>query len=435
MARVCLDGFNLALPDGSGVATYARNLERALAGLGHQTQVLYSATRDLGRGPLLDQISLVDAPAAGRWSALRRAAGRLAPAASISARAVAMTGEVITADLAPRFPPGAAAWGARDVFHRANVAHRLTRRLTPLKLGRAPGADLMHWTYPLPLFEPRIPNIYTLHDLAPLRLPYATLDDKRAYLDLCRAAVDRADRVFTVSEHARGEIVRLLGAPEAKVVNTFQAAELPAAWLDRDDDTLAAELHAGFGLEPASYFVYFGALEPRKNLHRLLEAYFASGVQTALVIVGRAWLDAGQRRRVRPEAAAAMAAVEAAIARSPNVRRFDYLGQRALATLVQGARATLFPSLHEGFGLPVLESMLLGTPVIASTAGALPEVAGDAARLVDPYDVEAIGRAIRDLDADADLRAALAERGRVQAARFSPARYRERLRDAYRPLL
>jgi glycosyltransferase involved in cell wall biosynthesis len=166
-----------------------------------------------------------------------------------------------------------------------------------------------------------------------------------------------------------------------------------------------------------------------------VEAYFAAGTKTRLVIVGRAWLDAGQRRRVRPEAMAPMAAVEAALARSPCVRQLDYLSPRALATLVQGARATMFPSLYEGFGLPVLESMLLGAPVIASTEGSLPEVAGDAAVLVDPYDVDAIRDAIRAVDTDPDLRAALAQRGRAQAARFSPERYRERLRAAYGTLL
>jgi glycosyltransferase involved in cell wall biosynthesis len=106
-----------------------------------------------------------------------------------------------------------------------------------------------------------------------------------------------------------------------------------------------------------------------------------------------------------------------------------------LVSLIRGARATLFPSLYEGFGLPVLESMLLGTPVLTSTAGSLPEIAGEAAMLVDPYDVDAIRDGIRTLDADEPLRANLSERGRLQAAKFSPERYRDRLADAYRPFL
>jgi glycosyltransferase involved in cell wall biosynthesis len=108
---------------------------------------------------------------------------------------------------------------------------------------------------------------------------------------------------------------------------------------------------------------------------------------------------------------------------------------RLLVSLIRGARATLFPSLYEGFGLPVLESMLLGTPVLTSTAGSLPEVAGDAALVVDPYDVDAIRDGIRTLDADEALRDDLSARGRQQAAKFSPERYQERLADAYRPFV
>lgn len=91
----------------------------------------------------------------------------------------------------------------------------------------------------------------------------------------------------------------------------------------------------------------------------------------------------------------------------------------------------LFPSLYEGFGLPVLEAMLLGTPVLTSTAGSLPEVAGDAAIMVDPYDVDAIRRGIRTIDADAGLREHLSAQGRIRAETFSPAAYRDRLTKLY----
>jgi glycosyltransferase involved in cell wall biosynthesis len=102
-----------------------------------------------------------------------------------------------------------------------------------------------------------------------------------------------------------------------------------------------------------------------------------------------------------------------------------------LASLVRGAKALLFPSLYEGFGLPVLEAMTMGTAVLTSTAGSLPEVAGDAAVLVDPYDVNALRAGIIALDQDDDLRTALVERGRLQAATFSPAAYQARVKGLY----
>jgi glycosyltransferase involved in cell wall biosynthesis len=102
-----------------------------------------------------------------------------------------------------------------------------------------------------------------------------------------------------------------------------------------------------------------------------------------------------------------------------------------LVTLIRGARAVLFPSLYEGFGLPVLEAMVLGTPVVTSRESSLPEVAGEAALLVDPYDADDIESAITAIVNDRDLRTELSRRGRTQAAKFSVDRYRERVQALY----
>ena len=122
------------------------------------------------------------------------------------------------------------------------------------------------------------------------------------------------------------------------------------------------------------------------------------------------------------------------IRRSDRIRRYDFLPLHSLVSLVRGAKATLFPSLYEGFGLPVLESMLVGTPVLTSQAGSLAEVAGDAAYIADPYDVDSIALGIRALDSDEGLRLALAEKGRRQAANFSPELYRDKLGATYERL-
>jgi glycosyltransferase involved in cell wall biosynthesis len=116
------------------------------------------------------------------------------------------------------------------------------------------------------------------------------------------------------------------------------------------------------------------------------------------------------------------------------VRRFRYVRPSILTTLIRGARAVVFPSLYEGFGLPVLEAMVLGTPVVTSRESSLPEIAGDAALLVDPYDADDIARAITTIVNDADLRAELSRRGRQQAATFSVERYRERVAALYASL-
>jgi glycosyltransferase involved in cell wall biosynthesis len=117
-----------------------------------------------------------------------------------------------------------------------------------------------------------------------------------------------------------------------------------------------------------------------------------------------------------------------------RIQRLDYVSLAALVTLIRGARAVVFPSLYEGFGLPVLESMMLGTPVVASRESSLPEIAGDAALLVDPYDSEQIAQAIRTIVNDADLRGELSRRGPAQADRFSVERYRARVEALYASL-
>ena len=120
---------------------------------------------------------------------------------------------------------------------------------------------------------------------------------------------------------------------------------------------------------------------------------------------------------------------------SPTIRSLDYVDRSTLVTLIRGARALVFPSLYEGFGLPVLEAMMLGTPVITSAKGALEEVTGEAALLVDPYDVDDIARAIAAIVNDPDLRVELSRRGVAQAAKFSPAHYRQRVEALYASLL
>ena len=117
-----------------------------------------------------------------------------------------------------------------------------------------------------------------------------------------------------------------------------------------------------------------------------------------------------------------------------RLRKYDYMPRGVLLDLVRGAKATLFPSLYEGFGLPVLESMMLGTPVLASRAGSLPEIASDAALLVDPYDIDEMAKGLRLLDSDTDMLGELSQLGRVRAANFSPSAYAERLRTLYRDI-
>lgn len=422
-ATICVDGFNLALAKGSGIATYGRNLLGACRSLGFETQALYGP-RGKARTDLEAQVLIADADRGARPGKSERfVRGALSPLGR-RARPVSVGDDVIWPRQGAVRPEVERFWLADNLFDFAFRGFSRWKTPTPVTFGGRP-PSVMQWTCPLPVRAKGVPNVYTFHDIIPLRLPRTTVDDKAGYYAMCRAVVRRADHLVAVSEATRRDMVRFLGVEESRVTVTWQAVDIPEPLRDRSDDDVAAELEDAFALKHRGYFLYYGAIEPKKNLGRLVQAWLASGVNTPLVIVGgRAWLS-------EEESGLLDGLLTSGGAAGDRIRRYEYMPFPLLVSLIQGARATLFPSLYEGFGLPVLESMLLGTPVMTSREGALAEAAGEAALLVDPYDINDMARGIRTLDADTDMRSQMAADGRRQAAFFSPDRYRERLRALY----
>lgn len=427
LSRICIDGFNIALPRGTGIATYGRNLLTALQGLDVTTQVLFGPEAPLGTDNTVNEAVLLDpkGPAARlRFKGkIARAARTWSSGQGRNALSIARQGEVIW----PENLDASGFWAADNLFHYANRCWRIYGRSTPINFKdnhHGPAPEAVHWTTPLPVYARAVPNIYTIHDLIPLRLPHTTLNDRSAFMAIHREAAQRADHIAVVSEATRNDVIRILGVDEDRVTNTYQAVQMPPE-ASRAAEHVAVELGSTFGLEWKGYFLHFGAVEPKKNLGRLVEAYLASGVDTPLVVVGgRGWLGDDELALLKQ------------FQRDENVnadkiRFYEYMSRSMLISLIRGARATLFPSLYEGFGLPVLEAMSLSTAVMTSNGGALPEVAGDAALVVDPYDLRAMTSAIRALDADEALRAAMETRGVAQAARFSLSAYQERLSQLY----
>jgi len=434
--RIGVDGFNLAMPRGTGVATYGRVLTQALAGMGHPVDVLYGLPIGPRTPALLREVIFFDSldqeggrkppwVMTPRWA--REALGDLQPSAAIQ---IPVTGRVLSEGFRSRMPAYDRILNVWDLWGRAERHFKRWGRFMSISIPDPPA--IMHWTYPLPVLLQGARNIYTLHDLVPLRMPYTTLDNKRAYLRLIRGCLRWGDHVCTVSEASRRDIMDLFGAPGDRVTNTYQSA-VPAA-LPVDDAGLGEWLAGLFGLQRDGYFLFFGALEPKKNVGRLLEAYLASGIQTPLAVVGgRAWKSEGEMRLV--QGANGGKGGDTGFASSGRVRQFEYMPRPWLTGLVRGARAVVFPSLYEGFGLPVLEAMQLGIPVITSTESSLPEVAGDAALLVNPYDTGAIAGAMRALDSDPALRARLSAAGLEQSARFAMPEYQSRLQRLYASVL
>jgi glycosyltransferase involved in cell wall biosynthesis len=430
MKHVLIDGYNLGLEKGTGVATYARNLSYEVGRLGHRTSILYGQQGLSSREPLLREIGFFDSGITKRQSRLQDLAALVSPLPS-RGMAVPVTGRVVTRQFAARLPHYDTLYNAADVFRRAHGRFQAWGSTTAVQLPQRP--DLAHWTYPLPLRVPGAVNLFTVHDLVPLRLPYTTLDNKRRYLALLRTIARTADHLVTVSECSRRDIIEITGIAPERVTNTYQAVDIPAGYRATAEEQVAREVEGAIGAGYKDYFLFWGSIEPKKNIGRIVEAYMASGLTTPLVIVGaQAWRAEGELRLL--DALARGKPVKGDVRRG-RVIQLPYAPFGLLVSLIRGAKAALFPSLYEGFGLPVLEAMLLGTPVLCSNTSSLPEVAGDAAIAVDPYDTAAIAAGLRALDADAGLRADLTRRGLAQAAHFSPERYRARLAALYERFL
>ena len=241
----------------------------------------------------------------------------------------------------------------------------------------------------------RVPLVITIHDLAHIRLPCFSTYTRRFYYEfLVRPASNRARRIITVSEYSRHEILRWTGLPESSVTNVGNGV----------DSTFRPE---GRCYDPGfPYILHVGSAKPHKNLDRLFDA-FAQIDDPHLHLL----LTAAKTQEL------ASRLVEKKI--ESRVHFVGPVSEDELPALYRGAIALVFPSLMEGFGLPPLEAMACGTPVVASRTTAIPEVVGDAGLLIDPLDVDDIRQGIERVLEDSALRAAMRQSGLARARLFS----------------
>lgn len=290
--------------------------------------------------------------------------------------------------------------------------------LAPLLL-RHSRADLFHGVHSVvPLLSPA-PTVVTVHDLAFIRFTQTFRAYNRAYLDFAtRLSVRRARRVLVVSEHTRREVIGLLGVPPERIVVTPNAVR---EHFRPPDPAALAAFRAQKGL-PEQFLLYVGTLEPRKNLTTLLEAYaqLARRHNVPLVVGGgKGWLYDAVFQRLDQ------------LGLRERVQFVGYVDEEELPLWYAAATVFVFPSLYEGFGMPPLEAMACGTPVLTSNSSSLPEVVGDAGLLAPPHDPAGFAEALDRLLSDAALREELRERGLVQATRFSWRTTAERTLAAY----
>ncbi len=374
MTRIAID-YTSAVRQTAGIGRYTRGLIGALAVADHSTQyVLFSAGRDSQPRAWPPNFALRELPLSDRQLAV------LWQRLRVPVPVEWITGQV-------------------DLYHSPDFV------LPPVRRAR---------------------TALTVHDLSFLRHPECSSPPLLEYL--LRAvprSVARADVLLADSENTRQDLVELLGVEEERVFVVY--AGVDARFAPRTPDPQRAAVLERYGIR-RPFILGLGTLQPRKNFCRLIHAYAQlrdeCRVPHQLVIGGgKGWLYED-----------IFDAVDT-LGLHGDVLLSGFVDDADLPTLYRAADAFAFPSLYEGFGIPVLEAMSCGTPVVTSTTSSLPEVAGDAALCVPPDDVGALAHALWRLLDDQELRAVLRERGLAQAGRFTWESAAEQLLRVYRHVL
>ncbi|WP_408877663.1 glycosyltransferase family 4 protein [Gluconobacter sphaericus] len=380
MMRICFDTRSTGRSGGTGVATYARMLEKACETEGLE----HSRLLDLQRGrPDLNPHSVP------------RQILRLLKA-SFSERLVQRNG---------------IHYQVHDLYRTATVRSRTWHKMTYLESPEPP--SLMHWTYPLPLMWKNTRNVVTIHDIIPILHPeygnFSKVEMQRLLLQCC----EQADGIVTVSKAVQADLISELGIAEDKITLLPQTVSF-------SDEELQEARYTSPPC-PSNGFLYFGSIEKRKNIERIITAHGLSKTSRPLTLIGNQGFGAkvelaALHTHPRPEL----------------VHLIPWCSRSALIRAIQEARAVIYPSLAEGFGLPIIEAMLLGTPVITSFGHATEEIAQQAALLVSPLDVKEISEAIHRIGTNDLLYQSLIQAGLVRAKAFQFPSYARKVGNFYR---
>ncbi len=309
-------------------------------------------------------------------------------------------------------------WLAR-LWHRAGI---------PLPVETFTGTvDLFHATdFVLPPTLGGTRTLLTVHDLSFVRVPTAASPPLKAYLDaVVPPSVEKADRILADSKATKADLIELYRTPEDKITVLYSGVNPRFQRVDEAD--AHQRLRRKYGLANTRYVLSVGTVQPRKNYSRVVEALAVlrqTGHDLNYVIAGGSgWLEDELQATIERKGM------------GDYVQLLGLVDDEDLPALYSGARMLAMVSLYEGFGLPVLEAMACGTPVITSNLSSLPEVGGKAALLVDPNDSNAIRDAILRLETDAATRGRLIKAGYQQAERFSWLRAARQLKALYDEIL
>ncbi len=299
-------------------------------------------------------------------------------------------------------------WGVRAPFPFRKVCRLSTSLVANNR--KKPQIDAFIWTNYLGKFSPDYKSLITIHDMAHHFYPKYVVQghdvDLPKYLSNCAA---KADLILCMSENTKKDVINILGVPVEKVWVTYNGVS--EAFHCNGDERLLSDLRKRHGL-PERFILFVGTIEPRKNLVKLVEAchllYSRDRVKEPLVIVGgKGWKNEAFYEIIRK------------LKVEDRIIFTGYVSDADLPLIYNAATVFVYPSLYEGFGIPVIEAMACGVPVVTSNVSSLPEVAGDAAILVNPEDVEEIASGINRVLSDEGLCKDLQDKGLKQARKFT----------------
>ena len=420
--NVLVDGYNLEMTQGTGIKTYAITLIKTLISLGANVDILCSRHTNTNTNNLiLDEALFFDSQKYHNTNSQIKSVISAFIQRFYEAKEVAVSNFVIKRDadfIFDYLSDSGKIFNICNCYTLANKLYKYFQLETRIKINKE--IDIWHDTYPLPIKVKGAKKITTIHDLIPLKLPYTTLDDKNYFFNLIKDAIKNSEIILTISENTKKDILHCFDVNPDKIQVTYQPIINNSHLVENRTTEINLKK---YNLKNKDYILFVGTIEPKKNVGRLIDAYRCLDTDMQLVIVGKkGWLWEDEIRKI-----------EALFGKgfTRKVKLLEYVSRKDLIYLYHGAFCFVFPSLYEGFGLPPLEAMSLGCPVIASNAASLPEVCGDAALYINPYDSDDIRKAIEKLINNPEMQTQLVESGKKRVELFSMENYAKKLYNAY----
>ncbi|HLP89107.1 MAG TPA: glycosyltransferase family 1 protein [Nostocaceae cyanobacterium] len=417
--NILVDGYNLELTKGTGIKTYGITLIKALTSLGANVDILCSRYT-ANSHPIVDEAVFFDRQINNN-SKLDIVRFLLAVTQQMKAKEIKIRDFVIKRDadfLFDFLSSRGKVYNIHDCYRIVNQLYKLTQTTTKIKIPDK--IDIWHTTYQLPIKINNTKTITTIHDIIPLKLPYTTLDDKKTFFKLTNKLIKESSLILAVSENTKQDILECFDVHPDKIYVTYQPIIDNSLLIQEDQIPIYLNK---FKIKHKKYILFVGTIEPKKNVGRIIDAYLSLDTNLQLVIVGKkGWLWEDE-----------IGKLEGVLGKgfTRKVKLIEYVSKRDLMYLYSGALCFVFPSLYEGFGLPPLEAMSLGCPVITSNLASLPEVCGDAALYVDPYNYVNIREMLEKLINDPQLQQQLIASGKERVKAFSMENYSKKIAEAY----